>query len=120
MGGGPKDEDPVFATPSGKRLGSVKKSLSELLKAAGLLTDHRGARRTAYSFRHFYISPSYSPRRAKIGANSQTSLCWQQRNSITCLGTCVTLWVKRRRRGLSTGCFDSSLATTRKLSCLSE
>jgi integrase len=56
MGGEPKDEDPVFATPSGKRLGSVKKSLSELLKAAGLLTDHRGARRTAYSFRHFYIS----------------------------------------------------------------
>jgi hypothetical protein len=26
------------------------------LKAAGLLTDHRGARRTAYSFRHFYTS----------------------------------------------------------------
>lgn len=24
--------------------------------AAGLLTDHRGARRTAYSCRHFYIS----------------------------------------------------------------
>jgi hypothetical protein len=46
----------VFATPSGKRLGSVKKSLSELLKVAGLLTDHRGARRTAYSFRHFHIS----------------------------------------------------------------
>ena len=35
---------------------SAKKSLSELLKAAGLLTDHRGARRTAYSFRHFHIS----------------------------------------------------------------
>jgi hypothetical protein len=43
-------------TPDGKRLGSVKKSLPELLKAAGLLTDHRGARRTACSFRHFYIS----------------------------------------------------------------
>ncbi|WP_193560431.1 tyrosine-type recombinase/integrase [Dankookia rubra] len=52
----PGDDDPVFATPTGKRLGSVKKSLSELLRAAGLLTDHRGARRTAYSFRHFYIS----------------------------------------------------------------
>jgi hypothetical protein len=34
----------------------VKKGLSELLKAAGLLTDHRGARCTAYSFRRFYIS----------------------------------------------------------------
>ena len=41
---------------AGKRPGSVKKSLSELLEAAGLLTDHRGARRTAYSFRHFHIS----------------------------------------------------------------
>jgi integrase len=55
-GSEPGDEDPVFATSTGKRLGSVKKSLSELLKAAGLLTDYRGARRTAYSFRHFYIS----------------------------------------------------------------
>jgi integrase len=52
----PADADPVFATPTGKRLCSVKKSLSELLKAAGLLTDHRGTRRTSYSFRHFYIS----------------------------------------------------------------
>ncbi|WP_245624551.1 tyrosine-type recombinase/integrase [Belnapia moabensis] len=56
MSSEPNDDDPVFATSAGKRLGSVKKSLSELLKAAGLLTDHRGARRTAYSFRHFYIS----------------------------------------------------------------
>ena len=47
----------MFATPAGRRLGSFKKSLSELLKAAGLLTDrHRGARRSAYSFRHFHIS----------------------------------------------------------------
>jgi site-specific recombinase XerD len=56
MGREPGDDDPVFATPTGKRLGSVKKSLSELLKTAELLADHRGARRTAYSFRHFYIS----------------------------------------------------------------
>jgi integrase len=52
----PTDLDPVFATPTGKRLGSVKKSLQELLKAADLLTDHRGMRRTSYSFRHLYIS----------------------------------------------------------------
>jgi len=31
MGSEPGDDDPVFATLSGKRLGSVKKSLSELL-----------------------------------------------------------------------------------------
>lgn len=56
MNAEPSDADPVFATPTGKRLCSVKKSLSELLKAAGLLTDHRNMRRTSYSFRHFYIS----------------------------------------------------------------
>ena len=52
----PADDDPVFATPTGKRLRSVKRGLAELLKAAGLLTDHRGMRRTSYSFRHFHIS----------------------------------------------------------------
>lgn len=52
----PLDTDPVFATTAGKRLDSVKKSLAELLKACDLLTDHRGVRRTSYSFRHFYIS----------------------------------------------------------------
>lgn len=52
----PLDTEPVFATHAGKRLDSVKKSLAELLKACDLLTDHRGVRRTSYSFRHFYIS----------------------------------------------------------------
>jgi site-specific recombinase XerD len=52
----PTDSDPVFVTTQGKRLDSVKKSLSELLKVCDLLTDHRGVRRTSYSFRHFYIS----------------------------------------------------------------
>ncbi len=42
------------ASRRGRRAAAA--SLSELLKAAGLLTDHRGARRTAYSFRHFRIS----------------------------------------------------------------
>lgn len=55
-GSEPQDTDPVFATARGKRLDSVKKSLGELLKACNLLTDHRGIRRTSYSFRHFYIS----------------------------------------------------------------
>ena len=35
---------------------SAKTSVSALLKAAGLLSGHRGARRTAYSFRYFHIS----------------------------------------------------------------
>ena len=52
----PKDADPVFATRDGKRLGSTKKSLTELLKACDLLVDYRGVRRTSYSFRHYYIS----------------------------------------------------------------
>lgn len=52
----PMEGDPVFATTQGARMQSVKKSLSELLNACGLLTDHRGVRRTSYSFRHFYIS----------------------------------------------------------------
>jgi hypothetical protein len=47
----------VLATPTGKRLGPVKKSRSELLGAAVLLTDHRrGARRITCSLRHFHIS----------------------------------------------------------------
>ena len=52
----PGDADPVFAAPDGKRLTSVKSSLKGLLAAAGLATDHRGAKRDSYSFRHFYIS----------------------------------------------------------------
>lgn len=55
IGDGPGDLAPVFATVTGKRLASVKKSLHELLKAARLLTDHCGMRRTSYSFRQFYI-----------------------------------------------------------------
>jgi integrase len=52
----PTDMSPVFATMTGLRLSSVKKGLGELLKASELSTDHRGMRRTSYSFRHFYIS----------------------------------------------------------------
>ena len=52
----PGKDDPLFINPTGKRLGSVAKSLTNLLKLAGLEKDHRGVKRTAYSFRHFYIS----------------------------------------------------------------
>ena len=52
----PADSDPVFAAPDGRRLTSINKSLNSLLEAAGLKEDHRGKKRDAYSFRHFYIS----------------------------------------------------------------
>ena len=52
----PADTDPVFAAPDGRRLTSINKSLNALLEAANLKTDHRGKKRDAYSFRHFYIS----------------------------------------------------------------
>jgi site-specific recombinase XerD len=52
----PSDSDPVFAATDGRRLTSINKSLNALLDAANLKTDHRGRKRDAYSFRHFYIS----------------------------------------------------------------
>lgn len=52
----PLDDSPVFAAPDGRRLTSVNKGLNALLEAAKLKTDHRGKKRDAYSFRHFYIS----------------------------------------------------------------
>lgn len=55
-GSDPADKDPVFATTTGARLGSVKTALNGLLAATGLAVDHNGVRRTSYSFRHFYIS----------------------------------------------------------------
>lgn len=50
----PKDRDPVFATREGKRLGSTKKSLSELLMACDLVMDYR-VRRTERG-RHLLLS----------------------------------------------------------------
>lgn len=56
QGSDPKDDDPVLATRDGKRFGSSKKALGELLGHCALLHDYRGVKRTMYSFRHFYIS----------------------------------------------------------------
>ena len=56
IGKPPEKGDPVFFTKSGDQLGSLNKSLHTLLKLTGLEADHTGAKRTAYSFRHFYIS----------------------------------------------------------------
>jgi integrase len=51
----PNDDSPVFAGADGKRIESFKKGLTNLLTAADLLFDRSGNRRSAYSFRHFYI-----------------------------------------------------------------
>ncbi|AJP70713.1 tyrosine-type recombinase/integrase [Sphingomonas hengshuiensis] len=55
-GAEPADKDPVFAAANGNRLTSINNSLTSLLEAAELKTDHRGMKRDSYSFRHFYIS----------------------------------------------------------------
>ncbi len=52
----PRPTDPVFCNERGERLGSVNKGFNQLLDAAGLKKDYRGAKRTSYSFRHFFIS----------------------------------------------------------------
>jgi integrase len=52
----PADSDPIFAAVDGRRLTSLNNGLNALLEAANLKTDHRGKKRDAYSFRHFYIS----------------------------------------------------------------
>ena len=52
----PTDDDAVFAGEDGKRIGTFRKGLTELLKAANLAEDYRGKRRESYSFRHFHIT----------------------------------------------------------------
>jgi integrase len=52
----PGDSDPVFASPDGKRLTSLKSGLKSLFEATGLSVDHRGVKRDSYSFRHYHIS----------------------------------------------------------------
>lgn len=56
VGREPTEDDPVFADASGKPVLSFQRGLNALLKAADLEHDNRGVKRTAYSFRHFYIS----------------------------------------------------------------
>lgn len=51
----PIDDDPVFINNDGKRMGSFKKSLAELLIAANL-REQNGKLRDSGSFRPFYIS----------------------------------------------------------------
>ncbi|MFT4161795.1 tyrosine-type recombinase/integrase [Shinella sp.] len=76
VGREPNDDDPVFADSNGKAILSFKRGLNALLKAAGLETDFRGKRRTAYSFRHFYISQMLADNVSihHVARNTRTSI----------------------------------------------
>ncbi|MEP1208453.1 MAG: tyrosine-type recombinase/integrase [Rhizobiaceae bacterium] len=56
FGSDPSPDDPVFRSFTGKRIGSMKKSLNALLEAAGLKTNQFGEVFSAYSFRHSYAT----------------------------------------------------------------
>lgn len=76
MGREPVDDDPVFADETGKPILSFKRGLNALLKAAGLETNNLGRRRTAYSFRHFYISQMLASNVSvhHVARNTRTSI----------------------------------------------
>lgn len=52
----PDGDDPVFFNKDGKPIKSFKIGLASLLMAADLLYDKQNRRRTAYCFRHYYIT----------------------------------------------------------------
>ena len=52
----PNDDDPVFFNQQGEPIKSFKIGLASLFDAAGLLHDQQNRRRTAYCFRHYYIT----------------------------------------------------------------
>ena len=56
VGRQPDHSDPVFANSKGEPIDKFRKGLDALLESAGLLHDHKGAKRSASSFRHFYIT----------------------------------------------------------------
>lgn len=56
VGRSPVGTDPVFAAASGEPIGSFRKGLDALLEASDLLFDNKGKKRSAGSFRHFYIT----------------------------------------------------------------
>ncbi len=73
----PLPTDPVFRSYTGKRLGSMKKSLNALLEAAQLKTNQFGEVFSAYSFRHSYatwwLQKSKSVDVHKLAINMRTS-----------------------------------------------
>jgi integrase len=76
LGREPTDDDPVFADGKGQAILSFSRGLSSLLRAAGLERDNRGVKRTAYSFRHYYISTMLAQNVSvhHIARNTRTSI----------------------------------------------
>lgn len=76
VGREPLDSDPLFADHNGNRIQSFKKGFAELLKLSGLEKDFRGAARTTYSLRHYYISEKIAKGVAvyDVGRNTRTSI----------------------------------------------
>lgn len=76
VGREPQDDDPVFADTKGKAILSFSRGLNSLLKSAGLERDKRGAKRTAYSLRHYYISMMLAQNVSvhHIARNTRTSI----------------------------------------------
>ncbi|MEP1208431.1 MAG: site-specific integrase [Rhizobiaceae bacterium] len=77
FGHDPLPDDPIFRSFTGKRIGSMKKSLNALLEAAGLKTNQFGETFSAYSFRHSYatwwLQKSESVDIHRLAANMRTS-----------------------------------------------
>jgi integrase len=82
VGRDPTDEDPVFADAKGKPILSFSRSFNALIRAAGLERDNRGAKRTAYSLRHYYISMMLAQNVSvhHIARNTRTSIAMIDRH----------------------------------------
>ena len=55
-----EQNDWIFSYSNGKKNEGFYKTLPKMLKEAGLLVDENGARRSAYSFRHFYAEQRFT------------------------------------------------------------
>jgi len=64
LGKNPAPEEYVFCHRDGRPIGSFKKGLEALFKAAGVIASAEGGNRTAYSIRH-----TYATRRLEEGVN---------------------------------------------------
>lgn len=52
----PLPSDPLFANPHGERMTSFSAQMNAVLNELDMKTDYRGQPRTAYSFRHYFIT----------------------------------------------------------------
>jgi integrase len=56
LGKKPAEDEFIFCHRDGSKIGSFKKGLESLFRAAGVLKSEDGSNRTAYSFRHTYAT----------------------------------------------------------------